>query len=162
MSRRFVLILPLVLSLGAFLAVAASADTAAQARKAIQAAYDKQSAAMARKDVNGSFASCAPECKNITQEGKTYTLKQIKELAAQTFALAKTFKEKTTINHFRLIGNKAIVTATDHAVLTSVNPGTSQITTMTEDEVDEDIWVKRSNRWWLIQSKTIKDTYSRK
>lgn len=158
MSRRFALILLLALSPGLFSAFAAWADTPAQARKAIQAAYDQQAAGQNRKDVNASFAHVAPEFKNIGKDGKVSTLQQERTAVTHAYARAKSVQVKQTITSLRLSGNKAIVTMKEHAELTAVNPRTSALVTFVDDEVDEDTWVKRSHQWWEIQSKTLKQT----
>src|SRR5437868_989172 len=109
MSRRFLLILPFALTMGIFATFPAQADTVAQARKAIQAAYNQASAAIARKDVNASFAHYAPEFKNISKEGRVSTLQQAKAGATRAFAIAKSVQDKNTITNVRLMGDKAIV-----------------------------------------------------
>ena len=160
MFRRFRLIIPTALILGVSLASAVKADTAAQARKAIQAAYDQQDAAQARKDLNATFAHCAPEFKDISKDGRVVTLTQARASLTQAYAMAKSIKVRTTIADLHLTGNKAIVTTKQHAVVTLVNPRTSRTMTLMDDEVDQDTWVKRSNRWWATESKTLKETRS--
>ena len=156
MFRRFLLMLPAALALGVSSASAVKADTAAQARQAIQAAYDREDAAVRRKDVQGVLVNCAPNFQFITQSGMRGSLADARQGLANQFQTPSSFAAKTTIQKFTLQGNKAVVTVQETQLRTVVpkakHAHPHKIVTLS---TDEDTWVKHGNRWLRELSKMI-------
>ncbi|HZO87155.1 MAG TPA: nuclear transport factor 2 family protein [Chthonomonadaceae bacterium] len=150
---------PIAMTLYAALALAplATADATADARKAIQTAYNQANAAMARKDVNGGLAHFAPDFEAVTRNGKKIMLPQIRQ-QLQQITMMQSIRAKSTIQKFRLKGNQAVVTVKEHADLTGVNPQNKQKLTMSIDSVSEDTWVKSGKGWLQKRSKSLRET----
>ena len=157
MLRRFLLVLPVVLSMGIIVPFAARADAAPQARGAIQAAYDREDAAVRRKDVRGVLVNCAPNFQFITQNGTRGNLADARQGLVSQFQTPSSFVAKTTIQKFTLQGNKAVVTVQEYQSRTVVpkakHAHPHKIVTI---GIDEDTWVKHGNRWLREMSKMIR------
>src|SRR5258708_29881 len=98
------------------------AESSADARKAIQAAYDKSNAAAAKKDIAGTLAHHVPDFTTTDEKGKTHTLAEMKGQLTQIFQIAKEVHASTTIQSFSLKGNSATVKIEDHATIMMSNP----------------------------------------
>lgn len=141
-----------------FLTAAANADAAADARKAIQAAYTSENAATAKKDAKGALAAYASDYEQTSSKGTKINMAQIRQLVPQVFAMATTIKDKTTIQKFAMKGSsKAIVTAKRQTEMTMVNPQTQKPAKAAMDAVTEDIWVKGAKGWQIKRSKALSE-----
>jgi hypothetical protein len=156
MSRHTVLILSIAFCIGIFSSFAARADTVTQARKAIQAAYDREDAAVSRKDVPGILVNCAPNFQFITQNGMRGSLADARQGLTAQFQTPSSFVAKTTLQKLTLQGNKAVVTVKEYQMRTVVPKAPHvhphKIVTVS---IDEDTWVKHGNRWLREISKNI-------
>ena len=156
MLRRSSLLIFLPLCLGVWLAPSARADTAAQARKAIQAAYDREDAAADRKDIKGVLANCAPDFQAIELDGSRSTLADARKSMSMAFQQFKTVTAKTTIQKFTLQGNKATMTVKEYAQMTTGPLGPKKQThKLIVVGTDQDTWVKHGNRWLKEITRTI-------
>lgn len=155
MIRRAV---PIVLLLSLLACtVAASADKTADAKKAIQAAYNAENAAAARKDLKGIFASYAPDYVEVSQTGRTTTLTEEKTKARQALSLVKSAKANSVIQKIKLKGKQAVVSVKEHNELVVDNPRTGQPAKMVIDSVSEDTWTKSGKSRLKKRSKTISE-----
>ncbi|HZT44309.1 MAG TPA: hypothetical protein VFA07_19240 [Chthonomonadaceae bacterium] len=156
MLRRSLMLIFLPLCLGGWLEPFASADTVAQARTAIQAAYDREDAAVRRKDVKGTLANCAPDFQFIQSDGSRGSLADARQGMVALFQKPNSFVAKTTIQKFTLQGNKAIATVKEYQMRTVVphakHAHPHKIVTVT---IIEDTWVKHGNRWLREISRAI-------
>ena len=115
--RRLLPVLAAVCAFGAFLP-RVHADAAADARKMIQAATDREDAALQKKDLQNAFAACAPDFRASDGKGHVATVAQLKEQMQALFGNALTIKVKNTIQKIALKGNQAVVTMASHTELT--------------------------------------------
>lgn len=135
----------LVLAALAALVPSARAD---DTQKAIQAQYDKRSAAAAKKDVEGSVAINAPEFVTIGLKGVKRTTTQIKPQLTQVFATYKSYTITTKITKCVVKGDSATVTTQDTIVVVGKDTQESEATS-------EDTWVKKSGQWLRTQNKLL-------
>lgn len=135
------------LILAALVALTSSAQ-AKDDQKAIQAQYDKRSAAAAKKDVVGSLAINAPEFVSIGPKGDKRTMAQIKPQITQAFSSLKSYLLTTKITKCVVAGNTATVRTLDSLTLVGKNTQESEATS-------EDTWIKKDGQWLRTQNKLL-------
>jgi len=146
--RRFLIVLPAALALGASSVSAVKADTAAQARKAIQAAYDREDAAFDRKDIKGALVNCAPDFQFIAPGGMRGGLADARQSLTTQFGRNSSFVARTTLQKLTLQGSKVIVTVKEYQVRTVVPRAPhAHMHKIVMVSIDQDTWVKHGNRW---------------
>lgn len=150
------LALPAVVLLFAGSAPSLRADSSADARKAIAAAYAKMNAAAAKKDADGIFALHTEDYTETDVKGKKHTIAELKQQLPQIFRLAKSIKANTVIDSFSLKGSKAVVVNHDHSQIVLQNPqNPEQTATLVVDSKSEDTWVKGPKGWQQKLSKSL-------
>ena len=131
----------------ACLAPCAGAEPAPDARAAIQAVYNKQDAAYARKDVAGIAATYAPGFKEIDQRtGKESNAAQALDLGF-TFAMFRPIYSETNILNITLKGHQAVVTRRSRGVLDSIGNAGTRTTRLIGETLSVDTWVEGSSGW---------------
>ena len=146
MKPRF--LLPLGLACACFAPMSrAHADTAAQARKIIQAAYDKENGAVAKKDINGAFSTVAPDFMAGDTQGHQASLRDLKPQMQTVFQSSSTIKATTVITKFNFKGNQATVTVKNRTLMNLKAPKGGKPAKATVDSEEEDLWVKNGTRW---------------
>ncbi len=135
-----------------------NADTVSEARKAIQAAYDKEAAAAAKLDVNGMYAAHSPDFVRIDTKAsparRKETLKFIKEKDTVFLRFYRSIKRKDVIHRIRLRGNVAKVTCAVHLVTVSTNEDMTKVySPETDDFIEYDTWVKDKKGWLMTISR---------
>jgi hypothetical protein len=141
--------------MGLTLAPKVHADAAAEVRKAIQAAYARGDAAMAKKDANTILSLYAPDYEQTGLKGQKTTLAQAKQIIPMVFQQAQTIQSKTTIQKFSMKGKEAVVTVKQRATLTAMNPQTQKTAKVVIDETSEETWTKTAKGWQMKRSKTL-------
>jgi ketosteroid isomerase-like protein len=124
---------------------AARAD---DAKAAIQAQYNKRSAAALKKDVAASLAINAPDFVTLDLEGKKRTQAQLKPQLTQIFATIKSYSITTKITKCTLSGDKATVQTLDSVTIMGKN-------VLTAEATSEDTWVKKGSQWLRTQNKLL-------
>jgi hypothetical protein len=132
----------------AALAVFASPTLAQDAQKAIQAQYDKRSAAALKKDVEGSLAINAPEFVSIGLKGDKRTMAQLKPQLTQVFASIQSYTITTKITKCTVKGDSATIKTLDNVVISGKNTQESEATS-------EDLWFKKNGQWLRTQNKLL-------
>ena len=94
-------------------AIALHADPAADARRAIQSAYNASGAAAARKDAAGTLAHFTPDAVAVDTKGHTTPMAQQQQTVTRLFAAAQSVTARTTIQKFTL-NHPGQATATVH------------------------------------------------
>ncbi len=156
--HRYSLLL-LLLCLGVCQAPSAGADTAAQARKAIQTAYDREDAAAAHRNINGILSNYAPDYQDREPNGLKVGLADVRQSLVVMFQNARAVTAKTTIQNFTLQGSKAIVTTKEYAMLTVASKAEhGQLHKIVLNSTDEDTWAKRGNRWLKVSTRTLRQS----
>jgi len=134
----------------------AVADATSDAKKAIQAAYDKADAAGARKDLEGSTVYYTPDFVYTGEDGKSFQLAFIKAQMKRYFQAAKSVQSKSTITGLKLKGNSATVTVHEVGHFVLANPQKPDQTRKLDVEANaEDLWVKTAKGWQVKKSKAI-------
>jgi uncharacterized protein (TIGR02246 family) len=131
--------------------VAARSDVSAE-RKAIQAQYDRIAAAFVRKDVAGALAPIAPDFTNIGVDGKIVNRAQMAAILKENFpGIPSGATARVGLDHFKLLGNKAVVNATVLWITTTPDPkgARGRMHTQVDRSVSTDTWVKTNGRWMM-------------
>ena len=136
---------------------AALAETPAQARKAIEAIYAKEMAALARRDIDTVFAYQTPDYVAISKSGQRLSREQANQMGRQ-LTLMKSVDAKTKIVAFTLKGETALVRTQNRLRATAADPQTGKPLSAVIDGVEDDTWVKRSGKWLIKQSREITRT----
>ena len=144
--RRFFHLLALCLLTCAASGVA-QADATSDARKAIQAIYNKVDQAVARRDFKGAFASHAADYYYIDAKGRKITLAQLRRVTPRIMDAMQSYKSKTTLQKLTLKGNTASVVSRDHTEATFVNPQTQKSSRVVVDSVLQESWIKTKQGW---------------
>jgi ketosteroid isomerase-like protein len=144
-----------LLALVAFAALTPSvlAQNQEATQKAIQAQYDKRSAAAAKKDVAAALAINAPEFVSVTMKGQKQTLAQIKPLLVQVFAKSKSYTVSSKVTSCKVTGDTATALVTDSVKILS-------LTSTVPQEIEttcEDSWIKKNNQWLRTQTKRLSE-----
>lgn len=138
------------------LAPVIKADATADARKVIQANYNKADSAMARKDVNTVIAMYTPDAVSVSKEGKEASLADLKTSFGQLLPMAKSIKSTTTIEKLVLKGKEAFATIKEHAEILLSNPKKpSGSDKYVADATGEDTWVQTAKGWLIKKSKNL-------
>ncbi len=136
----------------------AFADAASDARKSIQAAYDAESAAIGKHDVNATYRAYTSDYVSINEKGDKKNLEQSKASAKSMMAVMKTLTVTQKVQTLTLKkSDQAIVTVKTHVSGATVGDAkTAQ--KLLADETDEDLWVKTGTGWLRKRSKTLSQT----
>lgn len=134
----------------------AMADATADAKKAIQAAYNAGNAATGKKDMNKMFANDSPDFVAV-RNGQTITLAQAKAAVKQFFPAVKSIKDVSVVQKIKLKGNEATVTVKEHGDMVMANPQTKKTMKISVDSVSEDVWTKSGGAWLRKRSKSISE-----
>lgn len=160
MRHRFLLPVGIVCACVTF-APRVQAETAATARKAIQAAYDKENAAIAKKDLAGAFAADAPDFMAGDKQGHQAALRDLKPQMQTVFQNSTSLKATTLIQKFAFKGNQATVTTRVHTVINLKAPKGGKPSKATVDSVEEDLWAKNMGQWVRRISTVLSQTMTK-
>ena len=146
--------------LGSVNAHAAQAVTMAEAKSAIQAAYDKEYLAAARRDLPGTSAHYAPNFVSLLINAPVQNREQVRAGIASMFSRQQSFQAKTVIRRISLRRNVATVIVVEHAKAIVLDPVTFQPNTLVQDDTSQDIWVQTGRNWQETRSRelTVKST----
>ncbi len=132
----------------------------AQARQDIQAVYDRQNAALMRRDVKGFLALCTPDYRDVkrdaqTGKGRIIPAGMIRQTLPRQLARYSDFTMTATINAFARQGSRANVTATRHVELTLSDPRTGHKRPYRSDTRTRDVWIQTAQGWQAKSSEEI-------
>lgn len=132
----------------------------AQAQQEIQTVYDRQNAALMRRDVKGFLALCTLDYKDVkrdtkTGKGRIIPAGMIRQTLPRQLARYSDFTMTATINAFARQGNQANATATRHVELTLSDPRTGQKRPYRSDTRTRDVWIKTAQGWQTKSSEEI-------
>ncbi len=145
----------IMIGVGAAIAAAVWADATSDARKAIQAQYDKENAAAARKDVRTMLSIMSPDFVAVTG-GQQVTAPQMQQSLTQMFKLASNISGVTYIDKVALHGKTAVVLVHDRSALTLTNPrNPNQKARLVVESRDQDTWVRTAKGWLETRSKEL-------
>lgn len=136
-----------VITTGVSFASRVFADTAATARKAIQAAYDKENAAVAKKNLEGAFSSVSSDFMAGDKQGHQASLRSLKPQMQAVFDSATSLKAVTQIQKIVYKTDQATVTAKNRTIINLKAPKGQKPSKAIVDSVEEDLWVKTGGKW---------------
>lgn len=139
------------------LPIAALADKTSDAKKAIQALYNKEVAALKKKDVKGILASNAPDFVYYSKNGQKADVKTIQNAMTQVMSMASNIKATMKIVKFTLNGNQAVAVTEGHAEITLTNPQNKQPVKLVSKDSSEDTWAIVKGKWMRKQTKVLKE-----
>lgn len=129
-----------------------------QARKTIQADYDEQDAAFARRDLDAYLAHHAPDFTSVDKDGKKTTDDDTRHTLGMIFKGTQSAKAATRIQGVTLQTDGAVVLTRAHSEMTVERPGDHQVGHIVADTTSRDLWVKADGAWQCKRSKTLTDT----
>ena len=159
----FALMLAAVLS-GAHAAPRATSNAATQqARKAIQATYNRVNAALAKKDLSVARATRTPDYVLITDKGQKRTAAQLRAQEQGILSLAQSITAKSDIQKITLNGNTATVLVNENGALVvqmpqqnyGGKPSPGQKNVIRVRHQAQDSWVKLNGRWRIKRSRYL-------
>jgi ketosteroid isomerase-like protein len=132
----------------------AGADAAGAAREAIQAQYRKINAAIEKQDADAIVRFLAPDFR-LTGGGDSVNRAEYKAIVRQGFQTTHDLKASTTIESFKLSGNRAV------AVTTQIQNGKARLPNDPKDHAVtvvmkiRDTWTKTAKGWLLQRSEGL-------
>jgi hypothetical protein len=130
-------------------------DTVSEARKAIQAAYDKEAKAASKLDVKGMYAAHSPSFVFLVG-GTKEPLHTRQERDEVNFRHIKSTKTKYVIRKMTVKAKVATVLCAVHINVIFFHPDTHK--PMSPDVIDatqQDTWVKSEKGWLLTVTKPL-------
>lgn len=141
--------------LGAISLPCAHADAKTDAHKAIQALYDKQNRAFARKDAEGVTADLANDFSATSIKGSTLGRDYVRGSVAGLLANAKSAFSRTTIQRFRLDKTRATATVRTHCAIDGTAPSSNKVSQFVDDRTHRDIWIKTGSGWKIRRLRVL-------
>ena len=157
--RRLMPVLLAVYTLLVF-APGVRADAVADAQKAIQAATDREDAAVQKKDLQHAFSACTSDFRASDGKGNSSDIAQLKEQLAVVFGSAEKIKVKNTIQKLALKGDQATVTVAGRTDLTFPSPKGKPSLGVVTTQVEE-TWVKSGTAWLRKSAKLLTQKLTR-
>ena len=157
---RRIIAAAIMLAPGGVASVCAQADTAADARKMIQAVYTKRDAAEQKKDLEGSLSSLAPDFVFEAKDGQRGDAKLLKRRLTPLIMLMQSVKSKSEITKFAFKGKDAKATVKAHLEMLVLNPQTQVPQRVVADATSEDLWTKTATGWLQKKMTTKSETAS--
>jgi hypothetical protein len=142
----------------AALSVAAPVQTAyaqAPTKQTFQALYDKQDAAVKKRDLNGAMAFVSPNVQIKMKNGMTVTFAQVKTQMQQIFASAKSISSSSKVQSVKMAAGNAVVRVANHGKFVIANPQTGKSMTLESEETSDDTWAKSKGHWQMVASSTV-------
>jgi uncharacterized protein (TIGR02246 family) len=143
---------------GTCLVFAAANQATTEARKAIQAAYNRRNAAMAKKDLKTVWSSMAKNYVSISKDGRRLSGAQLRAMMTPFLMGIKSAKGTSTIRRVTLQGNAATVEVAENGTVVGVHPQSKQEVVTRTNSRSLDKWVKVNGRWLIVQSKTLSES----
>jgi hypothetical protein len=160
-SLRFIAGIAILLAVfpaGSFAATKPS--DAAQARRAIQAAYDRSCAASAKLDIDSMLADCAPDCSFVSVKGDKNDLSDIRDNITTVISILKptSIEDTVKITSLTVRGSNAVVGVAEHQVVQFVDPIMGNSGTLTNDYICADTWSQGAGGWQLKITRVTSET----
>jgi hypothetical protein len=136
------------------------ADAAADARKAIVAAYAKQSAAIPKGDFKSFEDTHTPDFYEVDKSGRKQELKRIVQAMSGIMSFVKNLKRSVSIQSVTVKGANATVAATEKVDAQIPNPQTNKTSNMHAERTISDTWISKNGKWLRKESKTLTEKQS--
>jgi hypothetical protein len=135
----------------------AHAAPASGARKAIQAAFDRDTVAFRKLDLDEVLSNCAPNFVSTDKDGTKIGYAVMRQRLQQLKQVVKAMTYRARIDSFKSTSSAVALTVSEHLVII---PMDRKLTKITWDSVSEETWAVRGNRWLRETSKTISEKVS--
>ena len=145
----------LCFSIALSIAAPIHADPAAQAKSMIQAEYNSQNAAMARKDGTGALAYLAPDFCGTNLAGQQIGLAERREGVPRMLAITKSNIMATRIQQFAVKSRVATAQVVTRMNLTIQDPRSGKLVSGIAEYVSRDVWVYNGQVWLLERSQEL-------
>lgn len=143
---RAVRISAIVLAAVLYVGAGAHADAKTAARKAIQAAFDRDAVAIGKLDVSEVFENCAPDCVVVQMDGRKLHFSDMRQSLEALVRSVRSLRYRAAITKFALKDRTATLTVTER--LTAVGPdSTGNVKSVTMESVSDETWTLRGKRW---------------
>ena len=142
------------------LAATAWADPVAEARRAIQAEYDRSNQAYVKKDLDKSMAIHAPEFYSIAVGGERITRQELLSGRKRKFQHCSKLSASSKITSLQVNGNRAVVQVEEKWgwLGPGLWPGSKK--PYKSEDTAQDTWVKTAQGWKMTSSTNLTQTDS--
>jgi hypothetical protein len=143
------------LSVALLLVAPVLAQDAATVKKTLQAQYNKEAAALMKKNVEAALSINTSDYTVTDIKGKSLSLAQIKQAFSQLTAISESIQLSSTVEKVTLKGNTAVVVTSDKSLFVLVNPQNGQKGKMEGTSRNEDLWVQKNGAWKRQKNKVL-------
>ena len=155
-------VFPLLVLLGVMplsLQSGAEANVTTDARRSIQADYDRMDAAAARKDPHGVIAYNAPDYVSIGPKGFSGTAKQLR-ITQSFFRVSQSLQGHSTVRSIVVQGKTAtvVVRRLQSFVLAVPDPQTGRHDQYLFDSLSRETWLQGRSGWLRTVSRRLTET----
>jgi uncharacterized protein (TIGR02246 family) len=135
--------------------VCAFADATSDAKKAIQAQYDKASAGYAKKDAKTVLSIYAPDYESVNLDGAKRQLDDVKKQLPNAFSQANSIQIKALVQKVTLKGDEAFANVATKVLVMAKHPEGGPPLKVELEDTGEYRWVKRNGQWLLRYVKKL-------
>lgn len=136
-------------------AVASPAPKAPDARREIQAIYNKINAAAMQKDVDGVYAFDSDDYMLIDKKGHTHEPSEGRQEMEQAMEFLDSIKAASAIQSFTGTDSEATVTIKEHVAVRVGNTTTGRAARFTSDDTAREHWVKTADGWRRTRTRIL-------
>jgi hypothetical protein len=137
-------------------AAAAIGQGVQEARVAIEAAYKRENAALAKENVAGVMINYAPDFLYRGPKGETYRAPQLQPVLVQMFASMRGIKNTTRITRFSVFRKEARARVMETLSAAFTPPGRSKAGKLVVVDEREDVWKVTGKGWLKSNSRSFK------
>lgn len=128
-----------------------------EVKRAIQAAYNEQNAAFARRDADGFFSHRTIDYVSVDRHGNEHDGGEQRQSLETLFENTTAAKANTVVQQITLQADGAVVVVREQARLTVVRPGDNRVGHFVFESTSRDFWVKTDDGWECKRSKSMTD-----
>jgi hypothetical protein len=136
----------------------AAADSTSAARKAIQAAYSKQSQAIMKADAAAYRSTHDKAFVEVDQKGKSHSIEAIISFLGTVKKSAKNIKHTYTVTNIIVTGKEATANVSEQLSGDVENPNNKALIPMGIGRAAKDTWVRVGTAWKRKASKILSET----
>lgn len=160
--RPTILLLLWIAGIESALPVPSKADATSEARKAIQAAYNRREAAYKRKDLRAYLSTFTPDYRVLSKSGTVYDYALVRQQFERAVARNSDIQSRqtsTNILKLTLRGKAADVTLKVHQAMRGKYRLSQSPYQATEDSLFEAIWIKTPRGWQEGRGRVLSRRY---
>ena len=123
-------------------------------KASLQSLYDRENAAAAEKNVQGTLAYVDPAFRGLDTRGKSMTYDDLVQNATQVYNMAKSIHAETSVGDCKVTAGKATVVTTDTITITVTGPD-AQDMVLVDSSTSNDTWTKTKSGWRMTYSHVV-------